>query len=143
MDAAIPAVRAGDGDAAAAITADVRATVAGLRAAGQQRMAVGGVLGAALLAVVAAWLLRRSRAAGLRRAEAETIGCHRAVAVAVAGAHQRPAADDASDDSPTQAWTMPILVSDPDPDLGSLVRARRRSPLPRRPRPAIRASCRG
>ena len=74
VDAAIPAVRAGDGDTAAAITAEVRATVAGLRAVGQQRITVGGVLGAALLAVLAAG----SCAGHARRACAgRRLGCRR------------------------------------------------------------------
>ncbi len=58
-DAAIPAVRAGDGDAVAGVTAEVRAGVASLRATGQQRIALGSVTLVLLLAVVAGFLAWR------------------------------------------------------------------------------------
>ena len=126
-DAAIPAVRAGDGDTVAGITADIRATVAGLRATGQQRMVAGGSAALVLLAVLAVVLVRRARQASLRRAEARAS----AATVAVAEAHQRPvpfigpepghAAPHPADDSTTQVWIVPIVPSDIDADLGSLV----------------------
>jgi len=120
IDAAIPAVRAGDGDAVAAITADIRATVAGLRAVGQQRMAVGAVLGVVLLAGFAVFMVRRARQERLRRAEARLA----AATVAVAEAHPRPDPWSVNplDDSPTRVWDLPLVTSDPDPDLGALVR---------------------
>ena len=127
VDAAIPAVRAGDGDAVARITADIRATVAGLRATGQQRMVAGGSAALALLAVLAVLLVRRARQASLRRAEARAS----AATVAVAEAHQRPVPfagpspssgpPTPSTTRPTQVWIVPIVPSDADPDLGSLV----------------------
>ena len=117
LDAAIPAVRAGDGDAVAAITAEVRATVAGLRAVGQQRMTFGAVGGFLLLGILAVVLVRRARAAVVRRATAgpETT-------VAVAGARTQPWSLNPLDDTPTEIWNVPIVTSDPDPDLGALVR---------------------
>ena len=127
VEVAIPAVRAGDGDTVARITADIRSTVAGLRAAGQQRMVAGGSAALVLLAVLAVLLVRRARQASLRRAEARAS----AAIVAVAEAHQRPVPfDDRSraprphpaDDSTTQVWIVPIVPSDTDADLGSLVR---------------------
>ena len=136
-DAAIPAVRAGDGDAVAAITADLRATLAGLRAAGQQRIVVGGVTLGLLLAVLAVLLARQARLGARRRAAARAS----AAVVATSGAQgwtsppitapRQPWVQDPLDDSPTQVWDVPILFSDPDPDLGSLVRpARTPSELP-------------
>jgi hypothetical protein len=120
VEAAIPAVRAGDGDAVAAITAEVRSTVAGLRAVGQQRMTAGAVVTTALLAVLVVLWVRRARQDRLRRAEARLA----AATVAVAEAHPRPAPWSLNplDDSPTRVWDLPIVTSDPDPDLGSLVR---------------------
>ena len=127
VEVAIPAVRAGDGDTVARITADIRSTVAGLRAAGQQRMVAGGSAALVLLAVLAVLLVRRARQASLRRAEARAS----AAIVAVAEAHQRPVPFDAGpehraahpvDDSTTQVWIVPIVPSDTDADLGSLVR---------------------
>ena len=120
VDAAIPAVRAGDGDAVATITAEVRATLAGLRAVGQQRIAVGVAAGLALLAVVAVLWARNARRERARRAEAGLS----AATVAVAEAHRRPEpwAPNPLDDSPTRIWDLPLVTSDPDPDLGSLVR---------------------
>lgn len=127
VDAAIPAVRTGDGDAVARITSDIRATVAGLRATGEQRMVAGGSAALVLLAVLAVLLVRRARQASLRRAEARAL----AATVAVAEAHQRPVPFDGSDpgqraphpadDSTTQVWLGPIVPSDIDADLGSLV----------------------
>ncbi len=135
VDAAIPAVRAGDGDAVARITADIRGTVDGLRAAGQQRMVAGGSAALVLLAVLAVLLVRRARQASLRRAEAHAL----AATVAVAEAHQRPVpfggpgpelrASHPADDSTTQVWIVPIVPSHADADLGSLVR-KPPSPLP-------------
>jgi hypothetical protein len=124
IDAAIPAVRAGDGDRVATITAEVRATVAGLRAVGQQRMIAGAVAALALLAVLAVLLVRRARQQRLRRAEARGA----AATVAVAEAHGRPAPWSANplDDSPTRVWNLPLVTSDPDPDLGALVHPRAR-----------------
>ena len=121
IDAAIPAVRAGDGDRVAAITAEIRATVAGLRAVGQQRMIAGTVAALALLAVLAVLLVRRARQQRLRRAEARVA----AATIAVAEAHGRPApwAANPLDDSPTRVWNLPLVTSDPDPDLGALVHA--------------------
>ena len=126
-DAAIPAVRAGDGDTVAGITADIRATVTGLRATGQQRMVAGGSAALVLLAVLAVVMLRRARQASLRRAEARAS----AATVAVAEAHQRPVPyagpvpehrpPHPADDSTTQVWIVPIVPSDIDADLGSLV----------------------
>ncbi len=119
VDAAIPAVRAGDGDAVAAITAEVRATVAGLRAVGQQRMAGGTAAALLLLVVLAVVLVRRARAASLRRATAGPVAT---VAVAEARARPQPWSPNPLDDAPTQVWNVPIVTSDPDPDLGELVR---------------------
>ena len=138
VEAAIPAVRAGDGDAVAGITAQVRATVAGLRAVGQQRMAAGAVAALVLLAVLSVLLARRAYAQRLRRAEARLS----AATIAVAEAHGRPPAPvrpEASagpepwslnplDDSPTRVWDLPLVTSDPDPDLGALVRVPPRGP---------------
>ena len=117
LDAAIPAVRAGDGDAVAAITADVRATVAGLRAVGQQRMTGGAVAAVLLLSILAVVLVRRTRAAVLRRATAGP-----EATMAVAEARAKPWSSNPLDDTPTEVWNVPIVTSDPDPDLGALVR---------------------
>jgi hypothetical protein len=127
VDTAIPAVRAGDGDTVARITADTRATVAGLRATGQQRMVAGGTAALVLLAILAVLLVRRARQASLRRAEARAS----AATVAVAEAHQRPLpfagpgpelrSTHPVDDSTTQVWIVPIVPSEADADLGSLV----------------------
>jgi hypothetical protein len=72
-------------------------------------------------------MLRRARQASLRRAEARAS----AATVAVAEAHQRPAPyagpapehgpPHPADDSTTQVWIVPIVPSDIDADLGSLV----------------------
>ena len=140
LDAAIPAVRAGDGDAVATITADVRATIAGLRATGQQRIVAGLVAGAALLVLLAVWLLLRARAAARRRALAGP-----PAVVAVAEAHPHPAAagpvqpeawpgasaaasvpwpspPSSPEEESTRVWDVPLVAVDPDPDLGALVR---------------------
>lgn len=121
IDAAIPAVRAGDGDTVAAITAEIRATVAGLRAVGQQRMVGGAVLSVLLVALLAVLFVRQARAASLRRASA---GPETMLAVAQARARPQPWVSNALDDSPTEVWNVLILTSDPDPDLGALVRRR-------------------
>jgi hypothetical protein len=116
IDAAIPAVRAGDGDAVAAIAADIRATVAGLRAVGQQRMAVGAVVAMVLLAAIAVLMVRRTRLERLHRAEARLA----AATVAVAEAHPRPDpwSPNPLDDSPTRVWDLRLVTSDPDPISG-------------------------
>ena len=138
-DAAIPAVRSGDGDAAARVTAEVRATINGLRATGQQRIALGGTGGLVLLLLLAALLLKQARATSRRRAEARLA----AATVAVAEAHPNAAAPDAQvqqraslaglDDDETEVWDVPIIASDPDPDLGSLVRSAPPPAEPSRP----------
>ena len=128
VDAAIPAVRAGDGDAVARITADIRATVAGLRAAGQQRMVAGGSRRSCCWRCWP-WCSCGERA---RRPCAAPRPAPSAATVAVAEAHQRPVPFGGPepglrdthpvDDSTTQVWIVPIVPSDPDADLGSLVR---------------------
>jgi hypothetical protein len=140
VDAAIPAVRAGDGDTVAATAAEIRATVTGLRATGQRRMVVGGVTALLALLVGLAVLLRRARQASMRRAEASL----RAAVVAVADAHDRPSSGraaarsgpwprDLPDDSPTRVWDQAILTSDPDPEVAALVR---RPPMAGAPPPS-------
>ena len=126
-DAAIPAVRAGDGDAVAALTADLRETVAGLRAAGQQRIALGGMTLALVLALMAVLVVRQARIGARRRAAARA--SESVVATSGFQAWTSPPITaprtawpaNPLDDSPTQVWDVPILQSDPDPDLGSLV----------------------
>ncbi len=137
-DAAIPAVRAGDGDAVAGITAEVRATLAGLRATGQQRIAIGGVTLSLLLALLAGFVVWRARTNSRRRAA----GHAAATVVATSAGHQRvPESTDAArqpwsvnplDDSPTQVWAGPIVPTeaDPDPEIGTLVRS---APQPQEP----------
>ncbi|MCJ7712393.1 MAG: hypothetical protein MUQ32_16350, partial [Chloroflexi bacterium] len=137
-DAAIPAVRAGDGDAVAGITAEVRAALAGLRATGQQRIAVGGATLSLLLALLAGFLVWRARTGSRRRAA----GHAAATVVATSAGRQRvPESTDAArqpwstnplDDSPTQVWVGPIVPTeaDPDPELGTLVRTAPQPPEP-------------
>ena len=151
-DAAIPAVRAGDGDAVAGITAQIRASVAGLRATGEQRIAVGGITLALLLAMFAGYLAWRARNGARRRADAHAVSATMVasstagtastmvagstagtVAPSGGGAWRPPAVDapplpwstNPLDNSPTQVWEGPIVPSDMDPDLGALVRPAR------------------
>jgi hypothetical protein len=157
-DAAIPAVRAGDGDTVAGITAEVRAAVAGLRATGEQRIAVGGITLAMLLAMLLGFLVWQAREGSRRRAAAHAAVSAASVAVVATsaagtvarsgGGTWRPPAIDAPplpwsmnplDDSPTQVWAGPLVPSDLDPDLGALVRPARTiaamSPPPATPPP--------
>ncbi|HYO43989.1 MAG TPA: hypothetical protein VES19_12390, partial [Candidatus Limnocylindrales bacterium] len=120
IDVAIPAIRAGDGDEVARIAADIRATVAGLRAVGQQRMTVGAVVALTLLAGLTVVMVRRARADRLRRAEARASAA--TIAVAEARGRPQPWSANPLDDSPTRVWDLPLVASNPDPDLGSLVR---------------------
>ena len=150
-DAAIPAVRAGDGDTVAGITAEVRAAVAGLRATGEQRIVAGGITLALLLAMLTGFLVWRARIGSRRRAAAPTAAA--VVATSAAGTVATPGArgwmpptidapppwsTNPLDDSPTQVWDMPIVPSgpDPDPDLAALVRPARAIPaMPPMPDP--------
>ena len=127
VDAAIPAVRAGDGDEVARITSDIRARSPGCGPgpAADGRRRIGDARAAGNMAVL---LVRRARQASLRRAEARAS----AATVAVAEAHQRPVpfgvpgpelrATHPADDSMTKVWIVPIVPSEADADLGSLVR---------------------
>jgi hypothetical protein len=119
VDVAIPAVRPGDGDAVAQITAEIRGRSTA-RAAGQQRMVAGGSAALLLLAVLAVLLVRRARQASCG-ASRPTPGRHRA-----AEAHQRPVpltdlvpsrTSQPADDTTTQVWLVPIVPSDTDADL--------------------------
>ena len=135
-DAAIPAVRAGDGDAVAALTADLRATVAGLRAAGQQRIAIGGVTLALAMILLGGLLVRQTRIGARRRAAARA--AQSVVATSGFQAWTSPPITaprphwpaNPLDDSPTQVWDVPIQYSDPDPDLGALVHTPALAPEP-------------
>ncbi len=143
VDEAIVAVRRGDDDAAAKAAAQIRASVAGLRATGEQRIVVGSTLALVLMILLAVVATRRAIAERARRAEARQA----AAVVAIATAHpSRPsapplAAPDAApaprgdrwqhnplDDSPTQRWDGPPLLvipsSEGDPDIAKLVRPR-------------------
>ncbi len=42
--------------------------------------------------------------------------------MAVAEARAQPWSSNPLDDTPTEVWNVPIVTSDPDPDLGALVR---------------------
>ncbi len=134
-DAAIPAVRAGDGDAVAGITAQIRASVAGLRATGQQRIAAGGAMLALLVTMLAVFTVRRARLASRRRAVARAAAF---VAQSPAPVWTSPPITSprtswpvgSSDDAPTQVWDVPILSSGADPDLGSLVHKPGQAPEP-------------
>jgi hypothetical protein len=134
LDAAIPAVRAGDGNAVAAITADIRTTVYGLRATGQQRIAAGSVAGAALLALLGAWLVIRGRASARRRAlagpaavvavaEAAPVPPARAPLVPDPSAAPDPWVQPLPADDSTRVWSAPVVSADGDPELGALVHA--------------------
>ena len=135
LDDAILAVRAGDVDAAAQAAARIRESVAGLRAAGEQRIALGTVLAIVLLACLAFAYTRHAVAARARRAEARAS----ASVVAVGTAQSwRPAPAGESfdtnplDESPTQAWVPPPILVTPnmegDPDLIAVAKLVKRRP---------------
>lgn len=145
LDDAILAVRAGDVDAAAEASARIRESVAGLRAAGEQRIAVGATLALILLAGFGYWYGKRLVATRVRRAEARSNAA--VVAVGTAQAWRAAPVDEPPtapvpagerfqpnplDESPTQPWVPPPILVSPnmegDPDLigiARLIRPRR------------------
>jgi hypothetical protein len=139
VDDAILAVRSADADAAAEMAAQIRSTVAGLRATGEQRVVTGSVI-FLVTATALLWLVaRRTIEQRARRAEARRL----ATVVAVASAHPArptppPAMDPrppvAIDDSPTQLWSGPVVLPSPegDPELARLIQPRPPTP-PREP----------
>ncbi len=135
LDDAILAVRAGDVDAAAQAAARIRESVAGLRAAGEQRVALGTVLAIVLLACLAVAYTRHAVAARARRAEARASAS--VVAVGTAQAWRAGPAGESFDtnpldESPTQAWVPPPILVTPnmegDPDLIAVAKLVRRRP---------------
>ena len=152
-DDAIVAVREGDDDAAAKAAAQIRGSVAGLRATGEQRIVVGST--AALIVLAALAFVVTRRAIRLRALRIEARRSAAVVAVATAHPGRAPGTEIASeaprgdrwnaqplDDSPTQRWDGPPLLvvqsSEGDPEIGRLVRPRppRQEPpsaLPREP----------
>ena len=83
VDAAIVAVREGDDDAAAKAAAQIRGSVAALRATGEQRIVVGSTVALLLLAAIAFVTTRRAVARRAQRLEDRKS----AAVVAVATAH--------------------------------------------------------